>query len=204
MSVFEDLANLDAGLKAVAATASSAAASVERDAGRIAGAVAAAQANADQIGQAVDKISEQIAKGANVWSEELQLQIELLNVGGQRVDQFLAKWGDAVIQTENGAETIRQAFDTLDVRGREQQIQELIVAIRRGSEGVQDALAFLATAQGKYADELRKTVEQVQKGQAPIEKLLALVQQIKAQFGGTAYADLAQALADAARTGDLS
>ena len=204
MKVFADLARLDEQLKAVAVTASSAAASVERDTSRMATALATAQAHADDIGQAVDDIGQKIEKGANIWSEELQLQLDLLNVGGQRVDAFLIKWGDAVIQTENGAETIRQAFDTLDVRGREQQIQELIRAIRGGAEGVKEALAFLAMAQGKYADELRKTVEQVQRGQAPIEKLLLLVQQIKAQFGGTAYADLAQALADAARTGDLS
>jgi len=203
LAIFDNLAQLDAALKSVAATSSSVAEQVSGDAARITQAVSDARTAGYEMGEVIEGITEQIGDNTNIWSEELQLQFDLLAVGGQRLDAFLAKWGDAVVQTANGAETIRQAFEGLDARGREQEIQQLIQAVRHGAEGVTEALGFLSKAQGKYADELRKTVEAVLSGKADIGKLLALLNQIKAQFGNTAFADLAQALTDAARQGSL-
>lgn len=201
--ILKMLADAEEGLARVVASTAAAVASVKGDAATVAAAIDMIEADASKVDDAIDRITQKIQVGANNWSQEIQLGLDLVEVGGLRIDEFLTKYGDWVVQTTEGAETIRQSLEGLDLRGKEQEIQELIVAISRGSEGVTKALEFLATAQGKYADELRKTVEQVQRGQVPLEKLEALVRQIKAQFGGTAYADLAEALADAARTGAL-
>lgn len=203
LAVLEMLTQLDGAIRAIGSTAAAVRAQVSDDVGEIAASVARATELGDQLGGVVADLTDKIQQGANIWSEELQLQFDLLNVGGQRLDTFIAQWGDAVIQTEQGAQTIREALNSLDPRGREQEIQDLIAALRIGSDGIGQALDFLSRAQGKYADELRKTVEAVLSGKVPIEKLLALIKQIQAQFANSPFEDLAQALADALRTGGL-
>lgn len=124
------------------------------------------------------------------FADELQLQLDLLETGGQRLDQFLAKVGDWKVNTAEGVKSIRDLLEGLDTRGYEAKIQDLIVGLKTGARTLDEALATLQERGGKITAAILQAIEAYRKGELSIKNLLALLKQAETANAGTALGDL--------------
>lgn len=188
-------------LDATVAAATQAAASVKTKTGEIATAVEQLR---DQAERSFAGLADIAARTTGPWGDEIKLQLDLLDIGGQRLDQFLRKWGDAKVVTEEGVKSIREMVDKLDVRGVEQKVQELTLALRRGSADLGEAVDFLREKGGRLTDQLVAAIEAFRKGTGSLDRILALASQLKTVTGGdSALDELVDAIGDGLRDGSF-
>lgn len=127
------------------------------------------------------------------FGKEIQLQLDLLAVGGTTVEAFMALFGQTVVVTRDGMQTIQQLLAGVDFRQYSNEIQGLINALLRAKISVGEALDFLAEKGGVYAEALRKIVQQVIAGEAKLSELQAFIQRLKEVFGESDLTALADA-----------
>lgn len=186
---------LHAAIRSIATTTAATADAVEKHMQRIANATQQGVDKLDVLGGYLDKMS-------GPWADELKLQINLLQTGGERIDDFLNKWGQAVVQTEQGGQTIRQILQGIDFNGAVQQVRQLALEIHNGTKTVADGLALLKDKGGVLTDEFVKMVEAFKAGKATIQQLEAALANLKKIVGPDSGAgDLAQQIVDGVRQG---
>lgn len=157
---------------------------------------AALQQTQDRTNRAIGDLRAYVDQHSGMFAEELRAQLDLLEVGGQRLDEFVAKVGDWVIQTEDGTQRVRELVEGLDARGFEQDIQALIAAARNGGDALADAIDLLRQRGGALTAQLVQAIEAFQRGSGTLDRILRLVEQLKTVTGGdTALDDLLEAIA---------
>lgn len=197
---------LDGALTETSKRAEEAANRVRDASSAAAGSLRDFRAVADEIPRAADAIDDlrnRISGLRGEFAVEIQEQLDLLAIGGQRLDEFLGKFGDVVVEVEGGTAKIDELLEGLDVRGRQQEVQELVRAINDGSKDVGDALDFLNREGGRFAETITSWVAAFQQGEISLERLQEVLNSIGEQFDGTDLEQLADALAKAARDGML-
>lgn len=206
--------NVIQGLKSLGAELGRAAGNAEEAARRVQDAVSSTRSSLADLrstadrelpraADAIDDLRNRISGLKGEFAVEIQQQLDLLAVGGQRLDEFLLEFGDVVVEVEGGTKKIDELLDGLDVRGRQQQIQELIRSIQDGSEDVGAALEFLNREGGQFAETITSWVAAFQQGEISLERLQEVLASIGDQFDGTDLEALADTLSQAARDGRL-
>jgi len=154
----------------------------------------------------LDDLSEQIdrfAESGNVWAQELQLQLEAVKIGAVDLDNFITKFGDVVVQTEAGAKTIREILDGMDLREYEEQINDFIEGLQKGSVDLGEVMDYLTENAGTLAGRLGEIFDQYREGKVTMERLVEVIAALKGQFQGTDLDALLEALLDALARGDI-
>ena len=150
--------------------------------------------------RAIGDLDSYIGKLKGPWAQELKLQLDALQVGGKQVDDFIAKWGDAVVTTEDGAKTIRSIFDKVDLRGLANQVDDLANRIRNGSATVAEGLTLLKDKGGDLTKQFVDLAAAFEKGDISIDRLLSALKALQSALGkDSAGAQLAQQITDALR-----
>lgn len=150
------------------------------------------------------EIQSAVAERGNVWSQELQLQMELVALGGQSLEDFLTKFGDAQILLEDGMHTIRELFSGTDFDGWGDQIRKLIDGVQEGGTKLADVLAYLQKNAQTLAKGLIEAISAFQRGELSLERLAQLLAKYKQDFQGKPLADLSDALLQGLLGGELT
>lgn len=150
------------------------------------------------------EIQSAVAERGNVWSQELQLQMELVALGGQSLEDFLTKFGDAQILLEDGMHTIRELFSGTDFDGWEDQIRKLIDGVQEGGTKLADVLTYLQKNAQTLAKGLIEAISAFQRGELSLERLAQLLAKYKQDFQGKPLADLSDALLQGLLGGELT
>ena len=152
---------------------------------------------------ALDDLYNRVTEAGNVWDEELKLQLELVRIGGQSLQDLMRLWGDAVVATEDGNKKLRELFAGADLRQYTQQIQDLIKGLKDGGTTIAQVLEYLKTNAAQLSKTLVETVEAFRRGETSLERVLQVVEKIKRDYANTDLGDLAKALEEAIRKGNL-
>lgn len=153
---------------------------------------------------ALDTILVAVGDRSNAFSQDVQLQIEAVRIGAQSLEDFLTLYGDALITLEDGQHKIRDLFSGADFAIYQQQIQDLIEGVEKGSATLGDALAYLQKNAQNLAKGLIEAIAAFQRGELSLERLADLLQKYKQDFAGDALGDLAGALQQGLLGGDLT
>lgn len=153
---------------------------------------------------ALDGIYAAVMERGNNFSKDVQLQIELVRVGGQSLEQFLSIYGDAIIQLEDGMHRVRDLFSGADFDVYRDQLRQLIESVDEGGSKLGDVLAFLKQNASELTKGLQAMIEGFRRGEVSLERLLTLLRQIQQDFAGTDFGALAQALEQGLLAGDLA
>lgn len=153
---------------------------------------------------AFDQIQAAVQERGNVWGQELQLQMELVRLGGQSLEEFLTEFGDAQILLEDGMHTIRELFSGTDFNAYTRQIQDLIDGVREGGTDLAEVFEFLNKNAQVLGKGLAEAVSKFKQGQITLEQLARLLEQYKQDFQGDPLADLADGLLQGLLSGDLT
>ncbi|MCL4838791.1 MAG: hypothetical protein KJ058_12590, partial [Thermoanaerobaculia bacterium] len=101
---------------------------------------------APQAATQLDDLSEHIdrfAEYGNTWAQELQLQLEAVKIGAVDLEDFINKFGSVVVQTEEGAKTIRESLEGMDLREYEERIADFIKGLQKGSVDLGEVMEYL-------------------------------------------------------------
>lgn len=139
----------------------------------------------------------------NNFSKDFELDMQRVRLGVISLDQYIAKWGDASIATEDGFRTIRESFSGADFGQYREQLQDLIGDITSGAAEVGDIVKFLKENAGDLAKGLVNVLELFQAGKASLEDVQRTLDATKAAFPGTDSDALAEAIRNQLLGGDL-
>lgn len=137
------------------------------------------------------------------FSEEIKLQLDAIRVGGEQVDDFLTKFGDAVVVIDGHAKTIREILEGVDFKRYEHSLRDLIDQVTKGGAKLSDVLKDLKARGGLFADEISKTVEAFEQGKISLQRLLDFFNSIKTRFPDSTLSDLLTALEQGLLSGKL-
>lgn len=153
---------------------------------------------------ALDDIYAAVTERGNNFSQDVQLQLELVRLGGQSLQDFLSLYGDALIQLEDGSHRIRDLFSGADYDVYRKRIQELIDQVEQGGDRLGVVLAFLRENASTLTKGLQEMIEGFQKGEVSLQRLLDFLQRTRQDFAGTDFEALAQALLQGLAQGELT
>lgn len=187
MDVFQRLAQLSSSTTATAAT-------VEANADRI---QAATERIATTTDRAIGDLRTYLAQLDSQWAIEMEHQLDLVELGGQRLDEFVGKFGNWVLQTETGTVRIRELLSDVDPRQFENDVQDLIRKTREGGDALAAAIDLLRAKGGQLTASLVTAIDAFQRGEGSLERILLIIEQLKAATGGnTTLDDLMQTIAE--------
>jgi uncharacterized protein YukE len=160
----------------------------------------AAAADAHQVAATrLDDLAQSIANTGNLWDKALLELIDSVKLGVTDVQDLLSKYGDAMIQGER----VREYLKGLDLTVYRVNVQELIRELHTGQATIADTLAFLGQSQLGFAKQFAEVIQLFQAGKVTLQRVRDVVAQIGKLFPDTDFADLAKAVEDALRKGDL-
>lgn len=139
----------------------------------------------------------------NNFSKDFELDMQRVRLGIITLSDLQTKWGDASIATENGFQTIRDAFEGADFGQYQQKIQDLITNISDGSAKIGDIIAFLKENAGDLAKGLINVLDLFKAGKASLEDVQRVLDSTKQAFPGSDSDALAEAIRNALLGGDL-
>lgn len=148
----------------------------------------------------LDDIQRRSNETTNVFSEKFNLSIEAVKIGATTLDQFIATWGDAILQTEDGGKRIRDLFSDVDFGKYQREIQDLIKSIDQGGTDLGEVIAFVEERAGNLAKGLINVLKLFQQGKATLDDVARALDAAKEAFPGVE----GDALADAIRDGLLA
>lgn len=158
----------------------------------------------DKTRRAVGDISLLIDKMNGPWAEEIKLNLDLIRTGGEGIDDFLTKFGQAVIQTQDGTKTIRQLLEGVDLKGFATQVNQLVLDIKTGGKSIADGLEYLKLQGGKLTETFVKMVEAFKAGNISLSQVEAALAALKKLAGpDSALGDLGDAILSGVRTGSF-
>jgi methyl-accepting chemotaxis protein len=198
----DGLERLAAALVRVAASAETARAA----AGEAARALREVEEIAPRAATQLDDLSDRIdrfAQAGNVWAKELQLQLEAVRAGATDLEEFMTKFGAVVVQTEEGAKTIRELLAGLDLKEYGDRIREFIGGLRQGSVELGEVMAYLRENAGQLTAQLTEVFQKYREGKVTLEHLVGVIQALKGQFEGSELDALLDAILAALARGDI-
>ena len=174
-----------------------------------------------QVGSVMDQINAQIgqtataaddlrarleaaAEGGNIWTNSMLAQLDEVEKGEESLTNFLAVWGDAVVQTEDGAQRIRTILSGLSPQGQANPIDQMISRLHQGEQEISELVDRAKQKTDQLTQALLDLFQKLQEGKISLELFLQQTEQAQLQSGpGSEAATLAQELAHAARTQGL-
>lgn len=130
------------------------------------------------------------------WAIEMEHQLDLVELGGQRLDEFISKFGNWVITTEDGTQRIRELLEGVDSRQFENDLQGLTRQVREGGEALAEAIDLLRTKGGQLTQSLVAAIDAFQRGEGSLERIQRIIAQIQTVTGGqTTLDDLLETIA---------
>ncbi|HQP92491.1 MAG TPA: hypothetical protein PK570_00865 [Thermoanaerobaculia bacterium] len=157
---------------------------------------------ATQLDDLSDRI-DRFAQAGNVWAKELQLQLEAVRAGATDLEEFMTKFGAVVVQTEEGAKTIRELLAGLDLKEYGDRIREFIGGLRQGSVELGEVMAYLRENAGQLTAQLTEVFQKYREGKVTLEHLVGVIQALKGQFEGSELDALLDAILAALARGDI-
>lgn len=158
--------------------------------------------------RAIGDLRSYLAQLDSGWAIELEQQLDLVELGGQRLDAFIGKFGNLVLTTETGTERIRELLDGIDPRQFENQVQDLIRQAKQGGDALSEMIDLIRSKGGQLTASLLASIEAFERGEGTIERILRNIEQIKEVTGGGTTLDslleeLARELAESNRDGGI-
>jgi len=197
------------GLKRMSAALSEVSIQADRAteaAGKAATALRQIEEVAPRAATQLDDLSEQIdrfAESGNVWAQELQLQLEAVRIGALDLEDFINKFGSVVVQTEEGAKTIRETLEGMDLREYQERINEFIKGLQKGNVDLGEVMDYLTENAGTLAGRLGEIFDKYREGKVTLERLVEVINALRGQFEGTDLDALLDSLLDALARGDI-
>lgn len=154
----------------------------------------------------LDDLSERIdrfADAGNVWAQELQLQLEAVRIGAADLDDFINKFGAVVVQTAEGAKTIRELLEGMDLREYETRILDFAKAVRQGTVELDEVIGYLTENAGTLSGVLGEVFDKYREGKVTLERLVEVINALRGQFEGSDLEALLDAILDALARGDI-
>lgn len=158
-----------------------------------------ASANLDELG----RLFELSQATQNNFSKDFELDMQRVRLGVITLEEYVAKWGDASIATQDGFQTIREAFSGADFGQYRQDIQELIGDVTSGAAKLSDVVKFLKDNAGDLTKGLVATLELYKQGKATLEEVQRALDATKQAFPGVESDALAEAIRNALAAGLL-
>jgi uncharacterized phage infection (PIP) family protein YhgE len=153
----------------------------------------------------LDDLLQRLGNGANVWAQEMKMQLELVQLGMMTLEDFMSMWGDAVFQTEQGSRTIRELLEGMDMREYLKRVQELAEGLQDGAKSMADVLDYLRTVGGTFSQEMIKAIEAFQQGKITLQRLREIMQSISDNYTGAGgeFDELVKAILQGLQSGSL-
>lgn len=201
----------------IEASAAAAEESIERRAGGMASlmteSAAAVEAAGERIESALealdgpatklDDLDERVRSVENAWSVAIAAQIELIKLGAVRIEDFLTKWGQAVVATEDGNKRILELLEGMDFGTYVDRIRGFTEAIKQGRADLEDVLRLLAEQENEIAKQFQSILDLYAQGKVTIERVSEVAEYLKERFKGTEFEELVDAIEEALRNGSL-
>jgi hypothetical protein len=157
-------------------------------------------ANTHQVAATrLDDLAQVLANAGNRWDKALGELIDSVKLGATDVQDLLTLWGDAVVQGQR----VREFLKGLDLTVYRDNVQELVRELHDGRATIDDTLQFLGQSQLAFAKQFKEVIELFQSGKVTLQRVREVVAQIEKLFPDTDFADLAEAIEDALRKGQL-
>jgi len=203
VDVFSQLAQLDAALMSVAATASSVKAQVAADMQEIGKAIddATGSGGASKLDDFLFLLEQKVGEG-HYLATVIKEFIGDVEDGVRRADEAARAFGDIHIEFEGKARLLGPLLQELLTDAA-----QTAAALRQGIVEAKDwqaALERLRGMQGQAAQSIVKMFEAFREGRVTLDFLLKTINDLKRLKPGDKANDLYQLLADAARTGDFT
>lgn len=154
---------------------------------------------AQQAPSKLDELQVVLEKAANVWGSQVLELIEAIKVGAAPVELLIQQFGEARINGETLIEFLRGA----NLKQYQNEIRDLIREIHSGAASVDDALKLLGESQIWVAKKLKETIDLFRQGKVSFQFVVDLVRELQRTMPDSDFADLAGAIEDALRKGDL-
>ncbi len=155
----------------------------------------------------VDDLLALVRESGSEWDKELALQIEALQAGLIRQEEFLAKWGEGTIRIGDETKKIRDLLAGVDFGLYEDQLREYLERLRTGQATVTEALEVIERVAPTFARRFLDVVRAFQAGEVTLERVREELAQLEKVLPDSGLADLAdelaQKLGDAAKDGSI-
>lgn len=185
--------NIFGRLEQLSSSVASTADQVETNAARI---KAATEELATMTDRAVGDLRSYLSQLDSQWAIEMEHQLDLVELGGRRLDEFIAKFGNWVLQTETGTVRIRELLADVDPRQFENELQGLTKQVRDSGDALADAIELLRQKGGQLTAALVAAIDAFQRGEGSLERIQRIIAQIQTVTGGaTTLDDLMEAIA---------
>ena len=141
---------------------------------------------------AFNDLRDAVKESKNQFELELNLQLDLIELGVKRIDELNSSFKNAVI---NG-KTLRELLQGLDMKKFQDAIQELIIAMTKGKATIGDVLEFLNSRGGDFGKTVAGWVDQFQRSEITLGRLRDLIDNLVQQIGaeGSDFDDLLESL----------
>ena len=156
---------------------------------------AAVATSRDHLGE----LSLLLQNSTNIWDQQVLALIDSIKVGAAPVELLIAQFGEAVIQGKR----LTEFLDGANLHQYRDEVRELVRDLQGGKADVDEALKLLGESQLAIAKKLKETIDLFRQGKVSLEFVAQLVEQIQRAMPDSDFADLAEAIEDALRKGDL-
>ena len=153
----------------------------------------------EKTGSAFDDLRHALESSSNVFQEELNEQLDLLELAGTTVDDIIKKFGDAEIE----GKSLREFLQGADFGQFQRQIQELMQGLRKGTVEVGQLLEFLNERGGRFGKTVAGWIRALQEGSISLERFKKLIEGLQEQFDGTDFDELLEEIEDAVDSGRI-
>jgi hypothetical protein len=125
--------------------------------------------------------------------------IEEIKLGAKPVQELTKLWGDAMV---NG-QKLKDFLGRLDLNVYRESMEDFTRELEAGSKKVSDVLEFLGNSQHVLAQQFSKVIELFRAGKVTLQAVMDVVRQIQSFYPNSDFSDLAKAVEDGLRKGDL-
>jgi DNA-binding ferritin-like protein (Dps family) len=160
---------------------------------------ASADATHQHLATRLDDLQDAVANHSNLWNKAVSELIDAVKLGVIPLQDLLKLYGDAVV----GGQRVREYLDGLDLNVYQHRMQDLIASLEDGRTTIASVLDYLGSTQLLFAHQLADTIRLFQQGKVTLQRVAEIVAQIQKAFPDSQFSDLAQALEEALRKGDL-
>jgi hypothetical protein len=157
----------------------------------------ATEALRNQTATRFDDLQQLLKDGAGAWDQAVLQQIEAVKLGIVSIEDFLSKFGDAVVEGQR----LREYLSDLDLGTYQKQVRDLVQGLHDGSLQISEVLEFLGESQLEFAKQLKSVIDLFQAGKVTLERVAEVVAQVKRLFPGSQFDDLAEQLLDSLTRG---
>jgi hypothetical protein len=147
----------------------------------------------------LDDLAHIVQGSANLWDKAVAELIDAIKIGASDVQDLITLYGDAMVE----GQTLREFLRGLDLTAYRDNVQELVRELNAGQATIEDTLKFLGQSQLGFAKQFAEIIELFRSGKLTLQAVKDAVAQIEKLFPDTEFADLAEAIENALRKGQL-